>query len=181
MGSLVRSGGQFTAESPRPRLKWSWPPLISQLEAHWITGTAHSVFSLTRLTRFRPSVRLPWSWGARSGAVASLLQRAPDLAWSEAGHSLLHRPPYPALSEAGHHWLSELLAHVNPGTAHSVSSLTRLTRFRPSVWLPWSWGAQSGVVATFFVLHRAPHKKIRPITFISVRVYAGNIKRLCRR
>jgi hypothetical protein len=39
-------------------------------------------------------------------------------------------------------------------TAHSVSSLTRLTRFRPSVWLPWSWGAQSGVVAS--LLHRPP-------------------------
>ena len=88
---------------------------LSELLAHLSPATAHSVFSLTRLTRFRPSVWLPWSWGAQSGVVASLL----------------HRPPYPALSEAGHHWLSELLAHLNPGTAHSVSSLTRLTSLGP--------------------------------------------------
>ena len=59
------------------------------------------------------------------------------------------------LSKAGHQWLSELLAHLNPAIAHSVFSLTRLTRFRPSVWLPWSWGAQSGVVAS--LLHSAPY------------------------
>jgi hypothetical protein len=104
--------------------------------------TSHSVSSLTRLTRFRPSVWLPRSWVATSGAVASLL----------------HRPPYSALREAGHHWLSVLLAHLNPGTAHSVSSLTRLTRFRPSVWLPRSWVATSGAVAS--LLHRPPYSAL---------------------
>ena len=124
---------------PYPALSEAGHHWLSELLAHLSPATAHSVSSLTRLTRFRPSVWLPWSWGAQSGVVASLL----------------HRAPYPALSKAGHQWLSELLAHLSPATAHSVFSLTRLTRFRPSVWLPWSWGAQSGVVAS--LLHSAPY------------------------
>ncbi len=42
-----------------------------------------------------------------------------------------------------------LLTHLNPMTEHSVSILTRLTSFRPSVQLSWSWGAQSAVVDNF--------------------------------